>query len=147
MSSTIRPIAIGIFRRHDEILVGFAHDVFKGERYCRPPGGAIEFGERAAATLRREMLEEVHAEIAEPSLIGVLENTFLLEGVPKHELIFVFEAAFENAQLYDEAAIPLYEAGWEGSLKWVPLSQFRDGSLPLYPDGLLALLDSAAPTM
>ena len=86
MSSTIRPIAIGIFRRDDEILVGFAHDAFKGERYFRPPGGEIEFGERAAATLRREILEEAHAEIDQPCLLGVLENTFLLDVVPKHEL-------------------------------------------------------------
>lgn len=144
MSSTIRPIAIGVFRRQEEILVGFAHDAFKGERYCRPPGGAIEFGERAASTLRREMREEVRAEIAEPLLLGVLENTFLLEGIPKHELIFVFDAVFLNEQLYDQSEIQLYEAGWEGCLRWVPQSRFRDGSLPLYPDGLLALLDGAA---
>lgn len=69
------------------------------------------------------------------------ENAFLLEAVPKHELIFVFDAAFENAKLYEDVAIPLFEPGWEGSLKWVTLSQFRDESLRLYPDGLLALLD------
>jgi len=78
----IRAIAIGIFRRGDRILVGHGHDAVKGERYCRPPGGAIEFGERAAHALRREMLEEVRAEIDEPRLLGVLENTFMLEGVP-----------------------------------------------------------------
>ena len=141
MTSTIRPIAIGIFRRTDQILVGFANDAFKGERYCRPPGGAIEFGERAAEALRREMREEVHAEIDPPRLRGVLENTFLLEGVPRHEIIFVLDAAFEDSRLYDLEEVPLHEAGWEGSLKWVSLSEFHAGALPLYPDGLLALLN------
>lgn len=140
MSAAIRPIAIGIFRRGDAILVGFATDIAKQERYCRPPGGALEFGERAADALRREIQEEAHAGIGEPRLISVLENTFDLEGVPKHELIFVFEAAFTEARWYELDAIPLFESGWEGELKWVPLSDFRTGRLPLYPDGLLELL-------
>jgi hypothetical protein len=73
MSSTIRPIANGIFRCDDRILVGHGHDVLKGERFCRPPGGAIEFGERAAEALRCEIREEVRAEIAEPHLLAVLK--------------------------------------------------------------------------
>ena len=140
----IRPIAIGIFRRADQILVGFAHDVVKNERYCRPPGGAIEFGERAAETLRREMQEEAHARLGDTRLLGVLENTFELEGVPKHEIIFVFEAEFAEARLYELDEIPLHEPGWEGSLRWVPLADCRSGAVPLYPDGLLELLQSAA---
>src|SRR5580765_5113979 len=117
-ASTIRPIAIGIFRRADRILVGHGHDVRKDQRYCRPPGGAIEFGERAADALRREIREEVHAEIAEPTLLGVLENTFQLEGVPKHELVFVFQAAFTDEALYQLAELPLFEPGWDGRLTW-----------------------------
>lgn len=143
MTQRIRPIAIGIFRRApDRILVGFAYDKVKDERYCRPPGGAIEFGERAAETLRREIREEAHAEIGEPRLLGVLENTFALEGVPKHELIFVFDATFADRGLYEREEIPLFEPGWEGALQWVSLAACRAGAPPLYPDGLLALLDS-----
>jgi ADP-ribose pyrophosphatase YjhB (NUDIX family) len=76
MRRTIRPIAIGIFRRDDQILVGHGHDVLKGEHFCRPPGGAIEFGECAADALRREIREEIHTEIKTPYLLAVLENTF-----------------------------------------------------------------------
>jgi ADP-ribose pyrophosphatase YjhB (NUDIX family) len=141
MSGTIRPIAIGIFRRAEQILVGFAYDALKAERYCRPPGGAIEFGERAADALRREMQEETHAQIDEPRLLGVLENTFELEGVPKHEIIFVFDAAFADPGLYDLDELVLHETGWDGSLKWVSLGDCRNGTIALYPDGLLALLD------
>lgn len=143
MSAPIRPIAIGIFRRADHILVGFAHDAFKDERYCRPPGGAIEFGERAADALRRELQEEAHAQLGATNLLGVLENTFELEGVPKHEIIFVFEATFSDPRLYQLSELPLYEPGWEGSLQWVSLAECRSGAIALYPDGLLALLDGA----
>jgi ADP-ribose pyrophosphatase YjhB (NUDIX family) len=143
MSSSIRPIAIGIFRRADQILVGSAYDVTKNERYCRPPGGAIEFGERAAEALCREMREETRAEVTDTRLLGVLENTFLLEGVPKHEIIFVFHAAFADPTLYELDELPLYEAGWDGKLKWLSLADCRRGSVALYPDGLLSLLEGA----
>lgn len=142
--SAIRPIAIAIIRRADAILVGFAYDKAKDERYCRPPGGAIEFGERAKDALRREMQEEARAKIAEPRLLAVLENTFELEGVPKHELIFVFETAFLDPSLYDLPEIPLYEPGWDGALRWAEMADFRSGNLPLYPDGLLDLLEDSA---
>lgn len=141
MSPNIRPIAIGIFRRADQILVGFAYDAAKDERYCRPPGGAIEFGERAAEALCREIREETHAEIGDTRLLGVLENTFRLENVPKHEIIFVFHATFADPRLYEREELVLHEAGWEGVLKWVSLSDCRQGNVTLYPEGLLALLD------
>ena len=136
----IRAIAIGIFRRGDRILVGHGHDAVKGVRYCRPPGGAIEFGERAADALRREMLEEVRAEIDEPRLLGVLENTFMLEGVPRHEHVFVFETTFVDPAFYELPELPLYEAGWDGRLTWESLDRFRNGAVPLYPEGLFDLL-------
>jgi ADP-ribose pyrophosphatase YjhB (NUDIX family) len=143
MHPTIRPIAIGIFRRMDHILVGFAHDLVANERYCRPPGGGIEFGERAVDALRRELQEEVHAELGETRLLGVLENTFELEGAPKHEIIFVFESTFADPRVYEMTELPLYEAGWEGALRWVSLAECRSGAVALYPDGVLALVDGA----
>ena len=142
----IRAIAIGIFRRGDRILVGHGHDAIRGERYCRPPGGAIEFGERAADALRREMLEEVRAEIDRPRLLGVLENTFTLEGVPRHEHVFVFEATFLDARFYELSELPLYEPGWDGRLTWESLDGFRGGAVPLYPDGLFDLLNRSDAT-
>ena len=141
MSSAIRPIAIGIFRCDDRILVGHGHDVLKGERFCRPPGGAIEFGERTAEALRREIREEVRAEIAEPHLLAVLESTFALEGVPMHELVFVFEARFLDTHFYQLPQVAVYEPGWDGHLTWELLDWFRGGPMPLYPDGLLQLLN------
>ena len=144
MRSTIRPIASGIFRRDDRILVGHGHDVLKGERFCRPPGGAIEFGERAADALRREIREEIRAEITNLQLLAVLENTFMLEGVPKHELMFVFDTTFLDTHFYQLLELPMYEPGWDGPLTWELLDSFRNRPMSLYPEGLLDLLNSAA---
>jgi ADP-ribose pyrophosphatase YjhB (NUDIX family) len=145
MREAIRPIAIGIFRLGDRILVGHGHDASRRERYCRPPGGALEFGERAGDALRREVREEIHAEIMAPLLLGVLENTFTLEGAPRHEIAFVFAATFVDSRFYRLPELPLHEAGWDGSLTWEPLDRFNDGTIVLYPEGLLQLLGGAPP--
>ena len=53
----IRPLAICLFSRGDQILVAEGFDPVKDETFYRPLGGAIEFGERAVQTLARELSE------------------------------------------------------------------------------------------
>lgn len=137
----IRPKAICAFRHGERILVAHGYDARRAQRYARPLGGTIEFGERAEEALRREIREEIGAEIRLPRLRGVLENVFTLEGRPSHEILFVFDAEFEDPRHYAGASIPLQEVGWDGDAEWVSLDSFRQGSTPLYPEGLMALLD------
>lgn len=144
-SRGITPKAICVFRRDDRILVALDLDSTKGERYARPLGGAIEFGERAEDALRREIKEEIGAELSAPRLLGVFENLFTLEGRQGHEILFVFDAEFVDNALYESATIEAMEPGWGEPPVWMPLDAFRDGSLPLYPTGLLALLDEQTP--
>ena len=136
----IRPIAICVFRRDDYVLVGHAFDSKKNKHYCRPPGGGIDFGERAEDALRRELREEIGAEIDDVRLMSVIEDRFEHEGQLKHEIVFVFEARLTDRQMYDMAEIPMCEEGWGGALRWEPLSQFERGERALYPAGLLELL-------
>lgn len=144
VSPGIRPKAICVFRRDDRILVAVDLDRTKGERYARPLGGAIEFGERAEDALRREIKEEIGADLRAPRLLGVFENLFTLEGRPGHEILFVFDAEFVDSRLYETATIEPLESGWSEPPAWMPLAAFRDGSLPLYPTGLLTVLDHLA---
>ena len=99
----IRNLAICVFRHHSRILVAQGFDDVKNESFLRPLGGAIEFGEMAVEALRREIREELGVEIAEPVRLGVLENVFTYRGQPGHEVIFVFDARFVDAGLYQQA--------------------------------------------
>lgn len=142
-SGQIRPKAICAFRRNGKILVAHGLDRLRAQRFARPLGGTIEFGERAVEALRREIREEVGAEIERPRLLGVLESLFALDGQAGHEIVFVFGADFADPRLYERLDLPLREVGWDGPAVWVALDTFRGGPTPLYPTGLLELLDLA----
>jgi len=81
----IRPIAVCVFRQGSRILVETGCDPVKDEHFHRPLGGAILFGERSADAVRREVTEELGAEVDEVRLLGVLENLFTFAGQPGHE--------------------------------------------------------------
>ncbi len=142
----VRPLAICVFRRGDSILVAEGRDDSKQQTFYRPLGGRIEFGERAAQTVARELREEIGQDVRDLRYLGALENIFTYEGQVGHEIVLVFDGAFVDESVYARDAIagaeaddllhPLFTAYWK------PLAFFRGGAAPLYPDGLLALLDA-----
>jgi ADP-ribose pyrophosphatase YjhB (NUDIX family) len=140
MMSRVRPKVVCVFRRGREILVGSVSDSVKGDEFFGPPGGEIEFGEYAAAAVRREMREELGVDVSELELVTVLENVFRYEGAPGHEIIFVFTARFPEESWYELERIPCVEGVAEVLLTWEDLDTFRPGHRRLVPDGLFDLL-------
>jgi 8-oxo-dGTP pyrophosphatase MutT (NUDIX family) len=136
----IRPIALCVVRRNDELLVYEAHDAVKGQTFYRLLGGGIEFGETGAEAAARELREEIDADFTEVGFLGALENIFTYEGRPGHELALIY------AGRIDPRFHELEE--WEGRgddspfrVLWKPVSSFVDGAAILYPEGVLDLLD------
>jgi 8-oxo-dGTP pyrophosphatase MutT (NUDIX family) len=135
----IRPIALAVVKRADELLVFEGRDDVKGETYYRPLGGGIEFGETAADALRREFREELAAELTNVVLLDVLENIFTVFGRPGHEIVFVFEAELADRSWYEREDLGMVLD--EGSpVSWRPLREFAGRDLILYPAGLAELL-------
>jgi ADP-ribose pyrophosphatase YjhB (NUDIX family) len=139
----VRPIAIGVVRDGERLLVAEGRDDSRdGQVFYRPLGGTIEFGEPAADTVRREFGEEIQADVVVGHLLGVLENVFVYEGEPGHEIVFVFEARLADERLRGVESIACVESDGAGFVaRWMPLDTFRAGAAPLYPDGLLELVD------
>jgi ADP-ribose pyrophosphatase YjhB (NUDIX family) len=101
--------------------VGAGHDASKGETFYGPPGGGIEFGERAVDAVRRELREELAADVRDVTLVGVLENIFTYEDQPGHEIVFVFEARLVDASLYEREEIAGVEGDQPFVVRWIPL--------------------------
>jgi 8-oxo-dGTP pyrophosphatase MutT (NUDIX family) len=141
----IRPLALCVFRRGDKIFVAEGHDDTKvNKTFYRPIGGGIDFGERAIDTVKREVQEEIAAEVTNLVYLGTLENIFVYEGETGHEICLMFDGAFVDAfRNVDDYVVTgsednntLYTAMWKS------LDFFREGYAPLYPDGLLEMLDN-----
>ena len=142
----IRPLAICVFRRQDKIFVSRGYDAHKDQTFYRPIGGKIEFGEHAFDTVVREVMEEIGADVVDLIYLGALENIFTYEGKPGHEIILIYDGRFSDPTLnQDDASVCGIDDGeilYEGS--WKRLDFFRaDDAPPLYPAGLLAILDAA----
>ena len=142
----IRPLALCVFRRDDKIFVARGYDAHENKTFYRPIGGRIEFGERGIDAVVREVQEEIGAEVVNLVYLGALENIFSFESEPGHEIVMIYDGRFSDPALnQDDVSVRGYDDSdilYEGS--WKPLDFFRgDDAPPLYPAGLLALLDSA----
>jgi len=138
----IRPIAICVFLNNNRILVAEGYDPVRRQTFYRPLGGGIEFGEYSEQTIHREMMEELGAEVCDLKYLGALENVFVFNGTPGHEIVQVYDGALKESGLYDQAVIVGEEAeiGQSFSAVWMSLDKFEEERAILYPTGLLEML-------
>ena len=138
----IRPIALCVFLNNNRILVNEGYDPVKQQTFYRSLGGGIEFGEKAEDTVRRELKEELNVEVGEVRYLGTLENIFVFNGTPSHEIVMIYDGALVNSGLYEQAVIVGEEANGEViRAVWMSLDEFGEGRSILYPTGLLELLE------
>lgn len=138
----IRPIAICLFRKGNQILLSHGFDTVKQILYYRPLGGGIEFGETSEAAIVREIREELGVEAENLRLIGVAENIFNYEGEPGHEIVFIFDGEFADRTLYEHDELDGYEqeAGIRFKAKWLSLEEIEQTGGRLVPETLKDLL-------
>ena len=112
--------------------------------FYRPLGGTIEFGERSQRTVERELMEELGAEVTDLRYMATLENIFVHDGQQGHEIVLLYEGAFVDRAFYDRDSVD-FDDGGDIPLKavWKRLDAFGP-SAPLYPDGLLEMLQAGA---
>jgi 8-oxo-dGTP pyrophosphatase MutT (NUDIX family) len=138
----IRPIVLCLFRHGDRILVSRDYDSVKQDHYYRPLGGGIEFGETSRDAIIREIREELDAEIENLTWLGTLENLFILEGEPGHEIVLVYDATFVDRSIYERDSLigHEHEIGSSFVAEWKSFDELRRDPARLVPEGLAALI-------
>src|SRR5215208_1910136 len=140
----IRPLALALIRRGDEILVEEGRDETKDETFFRLLGGTIEFGELGADAIRRELQEELAAEVEVKARVATLENIFTWEGSVRHEIVLVYECTLRDAALNSRDQWTAHEESpgrrIAHKLAWKRTDGFGAGGDILYPEALTTLL-------
>jgi ADP-ribose pyrophosphatase YjhB (NUDIX family) len=137
----IRPIAIGLLRREDALLVMRVADASGQLAGLCPPGGGIEFGETAEAALIREFREEFDAAVEITGPPAIFENRYLFNGRPGHEIVFAFPISSPAlATKITGRYVVSEDNGSRAAAEWISIDRLRDGEFDLFPPGLLAHL-------
>jgi ADP-ribose pyrophosphatase YjhB (NUDIX family) len=132
-SPKIKVKSMGIFVSDGRMLVMTCFDSIKQKAFFRLLGGHVEFGEDSRTTLRREMQEELAAEVDVSDLLDVIQNVFTFEGRPHHEVIFVHRARFLDDSYNRREDLRNIEADKDEPFIWVPIEETLKGPVPLYP--------------
>lgn len=138
--SRVRPIAICLFKRADKILVAEYFDPLKQEKFLRPVGGGIEFGEYAAETIVREVKEELDAAVRDVRYLYTIENLFVYSGKGGHEIVLVHDGAFVDETLYERHVLYGTDSYERFEAFWKSRRELQADARPLYPSGLLERL-------
>ena len=108
---SIRPLALAVPRRGDDLLVFEGFDPAGGGPFHRP---------------------------LDVRLLGVLENIFHAFGRDGHEIVFVFGCRLADPSVYERDVVGEILDDPGTRVLWRPLTGFGPGR-PLHPDGLTAL--------
>lgn len=140
-ANRIRPIVLAVIVHAGRLLVAeFCHPD-TGQLFYRPLGGTIEFGETGEQALRRELREELSAEVSEPEFLFVMDNIFTFREIPAHELVLVYRVDFLDPGLAQQGDLLAHEdTGESMPARWLPPGHFHPQLRPLYPVGLLEQL-------
>ncbi|MCT9820112.1 tetratricopeptide repeat protein [Microbacterium sp. W1N] len=106
--------------------------------FLRAPGGGLEFGETTAAGMRRELDEELAADVQEARLLAVTENIFTLGPKHGHEIVHVFAVRSTRLEALPRGSrLPVLDS--DTTVGWYRIDDLAGGDPPFYPDGILDL--------
>ncbi|HEY9858297.1 MAG TPA: NUDIX hydrolase [Candidatus Obscuribacterales bacterium] len=138
----IRVLALGLIQdrqaaaaeKGDRIFVSEGYDPVKQQTFYRALGGGVDFGETSLTALQREFQEEIQAELANIRYLGCLENVFVFDGRPGHELIQLYRCDFADPKFYELDELIFVEGNHRKKALWVESDRFKSGELTLVPE-------------
>jgi 8-oxo-dGTP pyrophosphatase MutT (NUDIX family) len=137
----IKVKALCLFQDEGEIFVSKSYDTVKKDYFYRPIGGTTEFCEYTIDTIKREILEEMKAEIKNVTLEKIWESIFVCDGIHGHEIVFLYRADFVDKKNYERKKYTIIESnGAQVEASWIRIKEFEERKLRLVPEALLEYL-------
>ena len=129
---------VGVALHNEQVLLHRS----ERDNFWALPGGRGELLEPSPETLKREMKEELGADVEVGRLLWVVEYFFRYDGTDYHELSLYFLMDFpEASSLYEVEEFRGQEGNFKLIFRWFPLDELS--TLVLYPrflrKGLLEL--------
>lgn len=113
-----RPASYAIVIHDGKILLSDQHG-----KYVLPGGGA-DFGEMMDIAAVRETFEETGIRVANPRLLAVKSNLFIMPGVnePVQSIQIFYACDFVSGEL-SNSGLDEHEKTWSGMPEWIPVEQ------------------------
>lgn len=125
--------AMCLFRNGDKMLFSRGYDEVKKQRFLRPLGGHVEFGETGEETIQREMREELGCGVFDVKFLSVIENLFTYRGKQGHEIILAYEGRLVDKSLYQKSSFTFFEGELETQVGWFSRADVEKEDIPIYP--------------
>jgi ADP-ribose pyrophosphatase YjhB (NUDIX family) len=135
--SYIRTKALAVLlneARTHHAVIRFTDSTKEPQHFHRLVGGSVELGERSVDAMVREIGEELGTTLREPRLLGVVENLFIHEGEPGHEVVFVYAGELADPDIIPEAGGWFQDNGEPMFVEWRAVED-SGHKWPLYPEG------------
>ncbi|MBX2856621.1 MAG: NUDIX domain-containing protein [Rhodobacteraceae bacterium] len=138
-----RVIVIGVLVHNQRLLAMRVSDPQGRLIGARPLGGGVDFGETSSAALIREFREEIGADVIVSTESAMFENLFQYNGAQKHEIVVARPVRLREAALLEQERFEINEGdGVVFTAEWFALEDLRLGRPPLFPPGLLDVVES-----
>ncbi len=134
----IRVLSLALITYQGKFLACAGSDKVTNKKHLRLLGGGVDFGEKSIFALRREIKEELGLEIKKPKLLGIEENVFKFNGLPGHEIVYLYEVNFRSEKAYREQGYDILDSNQGHRAEWFSKKDLNNRKL--YPELALKYL-------
>lgn len=135
----LRAEALIVRRTEDENGLQVLVQCDDRETFYRFPGGSVDFGETAASAIAREMMEEFDLPVNVGPLAVLAETIVSYGNRHRHDCTLLHWCELNGGEVIRELR---HNEHPDVKIAWRTARQLRER--PVYPDGILAFLESGA---
>lgn len=133
----IRLITLGLIQDGNRLLLAQGYDPVKEQTFYRALGGGVDFGETSYDALKREFQEELQAELTNIKYLACIENLFIYNGQPGHEIIQLYQCDFADSKFYQCEQLEFLEGEHKATAFWLNIEACKSGKLRVVPEQFL----------